>query len=110
MKIERIEGFKDLQPKTKRWIKGICNEWQLDEHHKRLLVLAGASFDRALGAKALVDLDGPCVVDRFGQQRAHPMVDVQKQSSITFCRILREVGLDLTGPEDSRPSSNPGGY
>jgi len=110
MKIENIEGFKDLQPKTKRWIKGICNQWQLDEHHKRLLVLAGASFDRALQAKSIVDAEGPVIEDRFGQKKNHPAVDVEKQASITFCRILREVGLDLTVAEDSRPGMNPGGY
>ena len=110
MNIATVEGYRDLQPKTKRWIRGIVSEWQLEEHHMRLLVLAGGAYDRALSAKALVDADGPCVLNRFDVKVSHPMIDVWKQSSITFCRLLREVGLDLAGPEETRPKSRPGGY
>jgi hypothetical protein len=110
MKIWNIEGFSELQPKTKNWLKDVAKEFELDEHHMRLLVLAGCSYDRALEAKRTVDAESAVIEDRFQQKKAHPAVEIQKQASITFCRLLRETGLDLAGPDDSRPYSRPGGY
>lgn len=103
MKIDSIEGFSTLKDKTKRWLRLVDGEYDMDQHTQRLLILAGAAYDRALEAKRIVDIEGPFFLDRFEQKKPHPMLEVEKQSSLTFTRILRECGLDLVAPDDSRP-------
>jgi phage terminase small subunit len=103
--------FKKLKPATRRWVKAVQESWQLDEHHDRLLILAAAAWDRAVEAKAIIDKDGSIILDRFEQKKSHPAVEIERQSMITFSRLLRELGLDLISPEDSRPLTyRPGNY
>ena len=104
------EAFKKLKPATKKWVKRVQSNWELDEHHDRLLILAGQAWDRAQDAKSIVDEKGPMVKDRFGQDKQNPCCELERQSMITFSRLLRELGLDIIAPDDSRPPYRPGGY
>ena len=35
-----------LRPKTRKWVKGVLKEYELEEHHIKLLILAAKSWDR----------------------------------------------------------------
>ncbi len=104
------QTFKKLKPETKKWIRKVEKSWELDEHHKRLLILSGAAWHRALEAKEIIDREGAIIFDRFEQKKSHPAVEIERQSMITFSRLLRELGLDLESPDDSRPPYRPGAY
>jgi phage terminase small subunit len=104
------QTFKKLKPATKKWVRHVESSWELDEHHSRLLILAAAAWDRAVEAKGIIDEEGSIILDRFQQKKSHPAVEVERQSMITFSRLLRELGLDLQEPEDPRPPYRPGGY
>jgi phage terminase small subunit len=104
------QTFQKLKPATKKWVKRVKSGWELDEHHERLLILAAAAWDRATEAKVIIDEEGAIILDRFQQKKGHPAIEIERQSMITFSRLLRELGLDLTTPDDSRPPYRPGGY
>jgi phage terminase small subunit len=104
------KAFAKLKAPTKKWVKRVQSTWDLNEHHDRLLVLAGQAWDRAQDAKDIVDTTGVIVKDRFNQDKQNPAVEIERQSMVVFARLLRELGLDLEKPEDSRPPYRPGGY
>ena len=101
--------FDTLRPATKKWIRSLDGRFVLEDFHLRLLALAGASWDRAVAARKQIEKEGMSFRDRFGQVRAHPCVQIESQAIITFCRVLRETGLDLEKNELPKPP-NPGGY
>jgi hypothetical protein len=49
---------KHLKPATRAWFASVCEEYELDEHHLRLLALAGESWDRGQGARAAIEKHG----------------------------------------------------
>ncbi|GAG32556.1 unnamed protein product [marine sediment metagenome] len=98
-----------LRLSTRRWLNKIKAGYVLELHHEQILELAGASWDRALEAKEAVDQDGAYIEDRFQQIRAHPAIDIQLRSTITYSRLMREIGLDLEPPPD-RPARTPAQY
>ena len=104
------EAFKKLRPATKKWVKKVQNEWQLDEHHERLLIMAAQCWDRAQIAKTIVDTEGTVIKDRFDQPKTHPGAEIERQAMLTFSKLLREIGLDLQEPETPRPPYRPGAY
>jgi phage terminase small subunit len=101
-----------LQPATRRWWLSVVKEWTLDEHHIKILTLAGEAWDRCLQAREIIDRDGLTYTDRFGQPTARPEVAIERDSRIAFARLLRELDLDADGATASRPPalrSNRGG-
>lgn len=104
------KAYKKLNFHTRKWIRKVQSKFDLEEHHNRLLVLAGQCWDRAQDARAVIDSEGAIIEDRFLQKKPHPAVEIERASIVTFTRVLRELGLDLVTPEDSRPKVRPGGY
>jgi hypothetical protein len=96
---------KHLTPATRAWFASVCEEYELDEHHLRLLALAGESWDRGQQARTELEKHGITYVDRFGAPRKRPEVSIESESRIAFARILREIDLDCAPPPDSRPPS-----
>jgi phage terminase small subunit len=99
-----------LKPATKRWVHRLRREYVLEDRHIRLLVAAGRLWDQAEECRSIIEKEGSLAVDRFGQTKAHPAVEMERVSLIGFSKLLREVGLDLSRPDDPRPPSRPGGY
>jgi hypothetical protein len=56
-----------LAPTTQRWVEYVQANWDLDEHHKRLLQLAAEAWDRAQQSRRALDVHGLTYVDRFGR-------------------------------------------
>ena len=79
-------------------------EFELEAHHIRLLNLACEAYDAAQEARAVLQAEGKVFVDRFGQPKPRPEVAIQRDSAISFARLLRELDLDINVPaERSRP-------
>lgn len=97
------ETFRTLKPATKRWVKKTQKDFVLESHHDRLLILAAAAWDRATEAKSIIDAEGAVILDRFKQQRPHPAISIERDSMLTFSKLLRELALDLEPPAESRP-------
>jgi len=95
-----------LEPATKKWIESVCRDWELEPHHVKLLILAGHHFDRVRQAQAVIARDGPTFLDRFSQPKLRPEIQIERDSSVVFSRLLRELSLDIEPPpETSRPHS-----
>jgi phage terminase small subunit len=74
-------------------------EFELEEHHERLLTAAGEAWDRAQEARTVIEAEGAFYVNRFSEPRAHPAVNVERDARAQFTRIVRE--LDLPEPGDA---------
>lgn len=92
-----------LRPETKAWFATICGEFDLEDHHKRLLTLAAESWDRCTQAREALAKHGVTYVDRFGCPHARPEVAMERDSRIAFARLLRELNLDVDSPAENRP-------
>jgi hypothetical protein len=89
-----------LRAPTKRWWLAVMAEYQLEPHHVRLLTLAAEAWDRCAAAREVLDRDGISYIDRFEAPRARPEVAVERDSRIAFARLLRELALDVAGPDE----------
>jgi hypothetical protein len=93
-----------LRPETASWWQTVVTEFELEPHHLRLLRLACEAWDRGQEAREAIAQHGSVFVDRFGQPRARPEIAIERDSRISFARMLRELALDVDGPaEDGRP-------
>ena len=92
-----------LRTATGKWWRSVVKEWELEEHHVRLLTLACEAWDRAEEARKTVETEGMIFKDRFGQPKEHPAVGVERDSRISFARLLRELDLDAAPPELRAP-------
>jgi phage terminase small subunit len=89
-----------LEPNTQGWWQSVVRDWPLEEHHVRLLTLAGEAWDRAGQARAEIATAGITYTDRFGAPRLNPAVAVERDSRLAFARLIRELDLDAL-PEPS---------
>lgn len=90
-----------LAERTRAWWRSVLADYDLDEHHVRLLTLAAEAWDRSQEARAAL-ADGTTFVDRFGQPRARPEVAIERDARIAFARLLRELDLDAEATPDPR--------
>jgi hypothetical protein len=86
-------------------MRRVVDAFELDEHHVKLLVKCCEAHDRGEQAREILAVEGLTFADRFGQPRARPELAIERDSRTGFPRMLREIGLDITPPADSRPPS-----
>src|SRR5438046_7981086 len=89
---------KHLRSQTRRWFSQVVESYELEEHHLRLLALAGESWDRCESAREVIDREGLTFVDRFGAPHARPEIAIERDSKIGFARLVRELDLDIDPP------------
>jgi phage terminase small subunit len=87
---------------TRRWWVSVVATYRLEEHHVRLLTLAGEAWDRAAQAREVLARDGIVVSDRYGAPKAHPAVAIERDARIAFARMVRELDLDGEPTPESR--------
>ena len=61
-------------------------EFELEEHHLKLLTAACESWDRCQQARRRLKKHGLTYADRFGQPRARPEVGIERDNRIAFAR------------------------
>ena len=87
-----------LSKEAQGWWKRITDEFDIDCATSLVLQSVLEAFDRSREARALLKRDGVIVVDRFGQQKAHPAAAVERDSYATMLRGWRMLGLDIEPP------------
>jgi phage terminase small subunit len=96
---------KYLKPATKKWWKSVVSQWELEDHHVRLLTLAAGAWDRAEQARELLAEHGLTFTDpKLNRPVARPEVAIERDNRLAYARLLRELDLDISVPaESSRP-------
>jgi hypothetical protein len=87
-----------LRPETRAWCSSVDADYELEDHHRRLLVLAGESWDRSAQAREEIDQAGPYYVDRFGSPKPHPALTVERDCRLAFARLVKALELDAAEP------------
>ena len=93
---------KHLKPATRRWFSAVVKLYELEEHHLRLLTLAGEAWDRCVDVRQAIAEHGMVFLDRHGAPRPRPEVQIERDSRIAFARLLRELDLDVAPPVEPR--------
>ena len=90
-----------LSSKSKSFYKRVVSEYDLENHHLKLLRLACESWDRGQQAREVIEKEGLTFIDKTGQPKPRPEVKIENDCRIGFARLLRELQLDAT-PAESR--------
>ena len=98
-----------LSAASKKWWRAVLDSYDLEPHHLKLLEAAATAWDRMVEARALVDAEGLVVHDRWGQAKAHPAVNIERDARIAFARLVRELDLEGEPQSDVRPPRRRGG-
>lgn len=91
---------RDLRLDTRRWWKEIVEGYELESSHLRLLTLCARAWDRGEQARQVLRTAGLTFVDGHGVRRARPEVIIERNAWIAFSRLLRELRLDVSPPDD----------
>jgi phage terminase small subunit len=94
---------KGLRPEIREWVESVEREYDLEDHHKRILELAAVQMSRAADARDEIDARGMVFYDRFRQPKERPEVAIERNAANAARQLLRELGLDLPRPGDNRP-------
>ena len=93
-----------LEADTLKWWSSVLEEFDLEEHHIKLLTLACEAWDRCQLARKALKEHGMTFIDRLGTPRARPEIAIERDGAISFARLIRELDLDFDKTEDrSRP-------
>ena len=94
-----IEGARPQGPpehlsgNAKRWWQSVFQEFELDHSGIELISLAAEALHLASTARDEIERDGLIVVDRFGQQKPHPAIAIERDSSLRFAKLASAIGL-----------------
>lgn len=58
-----------------------------------LLAAAAEAADRCAASREAIDRDGAVMVDRFGQQKPHPLLGIERDSRAAMVGALRALGV-----------------
>ena len=95
---------KILRAKGRAFWRKVLQGYALEENHElQLLLEACGCLDRIEEAQAEIQEKGAYLDDRFGQRKAHPALNVERDQRILFCRLLRELGLEIESEAYTRP-------
>lgn len=100
---KKIIAPKHLKANTRKWFISVCETYDLEPHHIKLLTLAAETLDRCQGARQVIAKNGATFIDKFGQPKPRPEIAIERDSRIAFARLLRELNLDTETPETPRP-------
>ena len=103
-------SIEHLSADMRKFVRRIDRDFELEDHHRRLLVLAAEAHDRAQQARERLAKDGLTITTRHGEVRSHPCCAIERDSAIRFTRILRELGLAEHTGEATRPPRLSGRY
>ncbi len=100
-----------LRADTREWWTSVLDEFELEEHHIKLLTLACEAWDRCQQARQVLREHGLTYDDRFSQPRNRPEVTVERDSRLAsaqrLMRSFRQAGF-WCGIHSSRPTSQAG--
>jgi hypothetical protein len=92
-----------LKKETRRWIRKIIADYELEDHHVKILVSAGECWDRITLARECIRKVGAYGKDRFGCIRSNPGLRDERDNRIIFARLIRELNLSEEPPGPRPP-------
>ncbi|MBA7492305.1 hypothetical protein ES702_02854 [subsurface metagenome] len=98
---------KFLRTKSKEFFKKVINEYALEDHHIKILVLMCQCLDQIELARIRIEKEGSYYTNRFGEPRPHPALKEFKDNKIIFARLIKQLDLDV---EPRREVGRPPGY
>jgi phage terminase small subunit len=101
MKNGATRAPKHLRNETKAFWLSVLRDYELEEHHVRLLTSACESLDRASEAREAISTEGAFFRDRHGQIKPHPGLAVERDNRGLFARLIRELNLTADNPTES---------
>jgi hypothetical protein len=78
---------KHLSESALEFYNRVIEDYELDQHHIRLLIKACEAFDRAEQARKAILKFGLTYNDRYGAPKARPEVAIERDSRIAFARL-----------------------
>lgn len=98
----------DLHPDTQRWFDDVDSKYVLEEHHTRLLLLAGRLWDRGEAAHQRLTTEGLTVESRQGI-KPHPCIAIEREARIGFQKLIKQLALDDVDEPKRGVGRPPGG-
>ena len=80
------------------WWHAVVRDYELDEHHLKLLEACCGSWDRMEQARATLAREGLTIQTKHGVKQ-HPAANIERDSRLAFARLLRELDLDCPAPQ-----------
>lgn len=87
---------------TAAWWDSVLEEFVLESHHLRLLQKACEAWDRSEQAREALLKLGMTYQDRFDCPRARPEIGIERDSRRAFAVLVREIGMDVSLPNENR--------
>ena len=100
--------MKDLPDELKTagrafWSKAMKENDLTAAHDETRLLMACKCLDECAAIEAQIEADGRFVRNRYNSLIEHPGLKGLRDFRTLFVRIIREMGLDLEPPGESRP-------
>lgn len=102
--MKKQKAPKELQKSGRAFWNKVLSEYELTEAHDlERLSMAAKCLDDLTDAEARVKTEGMFTTNRYNTTVEHPALKVIRDLRGLFVKIIRELALDVVGPEDSRP-------
>lgn len=93
-----------LKAAGKKFWKRVLDDFVIEsEHDLRRLALGASCLDEIAEGEKVLETHGRFIEDRYGGLRENPAAKSIRENKIIFCRICRELALDIEGAMESRP-------
>src|SRR5689334_3419004 len=111
-KSSSLKPPKHLKAATRCWMEQVLAEYEFDacDGSFQKLVLAAEALERANQAREIIDREGLTILDFRGKPAPHPAAKIQHDFSALFSRLMRELNLSETSPENRPPPLRYGGH
>ncbi len=83
----------DLSPEAQALWRATTRVYELRPDELTLLRLALEALDRANQARQRLAEEGILLEGRYGP-RVHPAIAIERSATLTFARLMRQLGLD----------------
>lgn len=106
--MDKPKAPKKLSAEAKKWWRWIQSEYEIDDKGGLLLLqTAMEAFDRMRCCQETIQAEGQTILDRFEQQKAHPLLAAERDARSQMLQALKQLNLDLEPLRDG--PGRPGG-
>ncbi len=97
----KTQAPRDLSPEAREWWSTIAEDYDLKISDYKILTLAARQLDRATEARQSLKKHGLVLVDKHGVCRPRAEIIIERNATVLFARLVRE--LRLGGEADPDP-------
>jgi P27 family predicted phage terminase small subunit len=93
-----LSAPKHLSKGSKDFYNKITKQYELEDHHLKILKLACESLDTIEKCRESISKTGLIYLDRYGKPKVNPAAKLEAENKILFARLIRELSLDIESP------------